>query len=166
MNHPPYMKYEPLQCFINYSIPSFVDQRKISSKIARLNQECKCGAAMVAAMQWVETRTTDTWWLDPKFSTAQNHIPITNTKSCKMYENLNFLQTKWLSNAKSWTRDTQWQNLNIYCYQNYPEIPQNYLGYFKKSSHWVSVVHGLKLQTCSGCRTVSLNCKTELGRIF
>ena len=53
-------------------------------------------------------RTMDTWWLNPKFPTAQNHIPNPNRKFCKMYENLSFLQKKWLGSAKS--RDTQWQN--------------------------------------------------------
>ena len=44
--------------------------------------------------KWIHARTTDTWWLDPKFSTAQNHITVPNKKSCKMYENLSFLQKK------------------------------------------------------------------------
>ena len=44
-------------------------------------------------------RTTDAWWLNLKFFTAQ----IPNRKSCKMYENLSFLQKKWLSNVKSRT---------------------------------------------------------------
>ena len=60
------------------------------------------------------TRTTDTWWLDPKFSTTQNHIPKWIRKSCKMYENLVFFQKKWLSNAKSWIRYT----LTKYIYYN------------------------------------------------
>ena len=42
-----------------------------------------------------------------QISAAQIHIPIPNRKSFKMYESLNFLQKKWLSNAKSRTRDTQ-----------------------------------------------------------
>ena len=46
-------------------------------------------------------------------STAQIHIPFQNRKSCKIYENLSFLLKKWLSNAKSRTKDTQWQHLNI-----------------------------------------------------
>ena len=41
-----------------------------------------------------EARTTDTWWLDLKFSTAQIHIPIPNRKSFKIYENLSFFQKK------------------------------------------------------------------------
>ena len=56
------------------------------------------------------TQTTETWWLDLNFSTAQIHIPIPNRKTCKMYENHRFLQKKWLRNGKSQTRDTQWQN--------------------------------------------------------
>ena len=43
----------------------------------------------------------------PKFSTAQNHIPNPNRKSCKIYENLNFLQKKCPSNAKSQIRGSQ-----------------------------------------------------------
>ena len=58
------------------------------------------------------SRTTDTWWIDHKFSIAQNHISIPNRNSCKMYESLSFLKKKWLRNAKSRTRDTQWQNLS------------------------------------------------------
>ena len=34
------------------------------------------------------------------------YIPHPDRKSCKMYENLSFLQKKWLSNAKSRTMDT------------------------------------------------------------
>ena len=45
-------------------------------------------------LQWARARTTNTWWLDPKFSTAQKHIPITNRKSCEMYENLSFFSEK------------------------------------------------------------------------
>jgi hypothetical protein len=40
------------------------------------------------------SQTTDIWWLDPNFSTAQNHIPIPNRKSCKTYENLSFCRKK------------------------------------------------------------------------
>ena len=53
------------------------------------------------------SRIMDKWWLDPKFSTAQIHIPIPNRKSCQMYENLSFLQKTWQSNAKSLPRITQ-----------------------------------------------------------
>ena len=50
---------------------------------------------------WITSRTTDAWWLDLKFSTAQIHIPIPNKKKiCKIYEHLSFFEKKWLSNAK------------------------------------------------------------------
>ena len=58
-------------------------------------------------------RTTDPWWLDPKFSTAQNHTPDPNRKSCKMYKNRSFLQKKMFSHAKSQTKDTQLDNIFI-----------------------------------------------------
>ena len=40
------------------------------------------------------SRIMDKWWLDPKFSTAQIHIPIPNRKFCKMYENVAFFFRK------------------------------------------------------------------------
>ena len=61
---------------------------------------------------WTTSRTTDAWWLDLKFSTAQIHIPIPPKKFFKIYKNLSFFEKKWLSNAKSWTRDSQWQKLS------------------------------------------------------
>ena len=75
------------------------------------------------------TRTTNVWWLGPKFSTAQIHTPIPNRKSCKIYENLSLLQ----SNAKSQTRDTQWQTLSRHCYPKYPKIPHNLFGWSAQS---------------------------------
>ena len=51
-------------------------------------------------LKWLFSRTTDTWWLDLKFFTVQIYITIPNRKSC-------FLQKKWLSNAKSQTKDTR-----------------------------------------------------------
>ena len=76
---------------------------------------------------------------DAKIYAAQIHIPIPNRKSCKVYEDLSFLQKKWLRNAKSETRDTQWQNLGRWCYQKYlktfsadlPNRPK-YLGFLIK----------------------------------
>ena len=53
-----------------------------------------------------KSRTTGAWWLDLKLSTAQSQIE--NPVKCKKI--LAFLQQKWLSNVKSRTRDTQWQN--------------------------------------------------------
>ena len=38
---------------------------------------------------------------------SQNPYPDQEKKSWKMHENLSFLQKKWLSNAKSRTRNTQ-----------------------------------------------------------
>ena len=35
---------------------------------------------------------------------SQNPYPNPEKKSCKMHENLSFLQKKWLSNAKSTTK--------------------------------------------------------------
>ena len=55
-------------------------------------------------------RTTDTWWLDLKLSTAQS----TNRKSCKMFENLSFFAEKVAEYCKITEYiyvDTQWQNL-------------------------------------------------------
>ena len=60
----------------------------------------------------VQARNTDAWWLDPKLSAAQIHIPNPNRISCKMYGNLSFLRKQWLSNAKSQTREIHWQNLS------------------------------------------------------
>ena len=40
------------------------------------------------------SKITDIWRLDPNFSTAPNHIPIPNRKSCKMYEKLAFCRKK------------------------------------------------------------------------
>ena len=51
-----------------------------------------------------------------------------------MYENLRSLQKKWLSNAKSWTRNTHWQNLSRQYYQKYPEIPQNLFSWSVQSA--------------------------------
>ena len=62
-------------------------------------------------------------------TTAPNHIPISNRKSCKMYENLSFLQKKGLSNERM-----QW----IFWSPQSAKI----FGIFKKKSHWVSVVRG------------------------
>ena len=73
--------------------------------------------------------------------------------TCKTYENLSFLQKKWLSNAKSMTRNTQRQNLSSKYYKNtieglttssnnLPNRPK-YLGYLEISSHWVSIVRSI-----------------------
>ena len=41
-----------------------------------------------------------------QFLYSLNPYPIPNRKTCKMYENHRFLQKKWLSNAKSRTRNS------------------------------------------------------------
>ena len=84
-----------------------------------------------------EARTTDTWWLDLKFSTAQIHIPIPNRKSYKMYENLIFLLKKWLSNAKSWTRGytvIKFEQIELPKTLKHPKIPQSVQNILKKLS--------------------------------
>ena len=94
------------------------------------------------------SQTTDIWLLDPNFTTAQNHIPIPNRRSCKMYENLGFLQKKRLSSAKSQTRDTLTKFEQIANTRNTlkhlktcsVDLPNRYLEYWKKY-HWVSVVN-------------------------
>jgi hypothetical protein len=40
--------------------------------------------------------TTDTWWLDPKLFTAQNHIPNLNRKPVKCIKTLGFCQKNGL----------------------------------------------------------------------
>ena len=109
------------------------------------------------------SRTMDSWWLDPKFCTTQ--IYTTLTKHENIYKRINkipqsqienpekcikilaFHRKKWRNNVKSQTRDTQWQNLS----QKYPKIPQNLIswsaqlakisGIFQKNP-WVSAVRG------------------------
>ena len=43
---------------------------------------------------------------------GQKQYPNPNRKPCKMYENLDFWKKKWLSIAKSQTRETNGQNLS------------------------------------------------------
>ena len=78
-----------------------------------------------------------------------------------------FLKKKWLSNTKSGTRDTQWQNLRRYsATQNalkylttYSSIYRSkYLWYLKKrSSHWISIVRGnmeYRIESSSSGKTI------------
>ena len=58
--------------------------------------------------------------ISSQVSTEQIHIPIPNRKYCKTYENLSFLQKKWLSNVKSLSRDTQ--NLSRNFDPKYPSV--------------------------------------------
>ena len=64
---------------------------------------------------------------------TQNHIPNSNRKLCKMYVNLGFLQKKMIQYYSSMYYQKYPNSANLF---NWPK----YLGYFKKSSHWVSVV--------------------------
>ena len=60
---------------------------------------------------WFNTRTTDAW-LDPKFSTAQSHIPIPNRKFCKLYEHFSFFRKNHglgIHSDKTWA-DTSTKN--------------------------------------------------------
>ena len=80
---------------------------------------------------------TDYGHMMTRFQIFYSHIPISNRKSCKMYENFSVLPKKWLCNAKSRTWDKQCQK---------PNRPK-YVGIKKKNSHWVSVVLG-NTHTC------------------
>ena len=114
----------------------------------------------------------DPWWVDPKFSTAQIHIPIPNRKFCLMF--LAFCRTKdWVMQNHGlrlvihrnqisiwdWDMDLGCREFGIWSscvqslyYQKYPKIPQNLfcwstqsakIFWIHKNSHWVSVVCGI-----------------------
>ena len=73
---------------------------------------CRCSHCLPINRQKSEkaslcTQTTDAWQLHLKFSTARLHIPNPNRKSCKMYENLSFLQKK-MAITDSTTQNTSW----------------------------------------------------------
>ena len=92
---------------------------------------------------WFNTRTTDTW-LDPKFSKAQSHIPIPNRKFCKLYEHFSFFRKNHglgIHSDKTWA-DTSTKNTLKYITTYSADLPNRlkYLGYLKKTSHWVSIV--------------------------
>ena len=82
-------------------------ERNVKKSFKLVENYCFVSNNLSASFAWVKPRTTDTWWLDLKFSTTQIHLPIPNWKSFKAYENLSFMQKKWLSqNHGLGTRDS------------------------------------------------------------
>ena len=84
--------------------------------------------------------STDTWWRDTKLFTVQNHILNLNRKSCKMYSNAN--QELGINSDKIWA-DSTIKNININ--SRSAQLDKIFGMFEKKSSHWASVVRGLKV---------------------
>ena len=66
-------------------------------------------------------RTTDTRWLEPKFSKTQNHTPNPSRKSYEMYENCNFLQ----KNALAMQNHGLWIHMDTNFSSELPKTPKN-----------------------------------------